>query len=76
MADKAPIKVLPEYLNYTNIFLFDLAMELLENINMNKNTIKLVKSKLPPYGPIYGQKTVGLETLKTYIETHLKTRFI
>ena len=51
-------------------------MELPNNINMNKLAMKLVEEKQPSYGPIYALSLVELETLKTYIETHLKTWFI
>ncbi len=57
-------------------FSFDLAMELLENTGINEHAIELVEGKQPPYGPIYSLSSVELETLKTYIETYLKTRFI
>lgn len=45
LAGKAFIRILPEYLDYTNIFLFDLLIKLLENTNMNEYIIKLVKGK-------------------------------
>ena len=51
-------------------------MELPENTNINEHVIKLKVGKLPPYGPIYSIEPVVLETLKTYIKTHLKTGFI
>ncbi len=51
-------------------------MELLENTGMNAYAIKLIEGKQPPYGPIYTLSLVELETLKTYIETNLKTGFI
>ncbi len=51
-------------------------MELPENTGMNEHAIELVDGKQPPYGPIYALSPVKLETLKTYIETHLKTDFI
>ncbi len=51
-------------------------MELLENTNMNEHVIKLLKGKQLPYGPIYSLGLMEVETLKTYIETHLKTGFI
>ncbi len=51
-------------------------MELPENTGMNKHVIVLIKGKQPPYGPIYILSSVELETLKTYIETHLKMGFI
>ncbi len=51
-------------------------MKLPEHIGMNENAIELIEGKQPPYGPIYSLGQVELETLKTYIETHLKTGFI
>ena len=49
---------------------------LLECTKLNEHAINLKDSKQPPYGPIYSLGPVELETLKTYIETHLKTGFI
>ena len=74
--DKASTKVLPKYLDHIDIFCFDLAIELLENTRINGHPIKLQQGKQPPYGLIYSLEPVELETLKTYIETHLKTGFI
>ena len=51
-------------------------MDLYENIGMNKHAIKLVEDKQLPYRPIYNLNPIKLKTLKTYIETHLKTGFI
>ncbi len=51
-------------------------MKLPENTGINEHVIELVEGKQPPYGPIYSLSSVELETLKTYIETHLKTGFI
>ncbi len=51
-------------------------MELPKNMEMNEHAIKLIDGKQPPYEPIYTLNLVELETLKTYIETHLKTGFI
>ena len=51
-------------------------MELPENISMNEHAIELIDRKQPPYGPIHAPSLVELETLKTYIETSLKTGFI
>ncbi len=51
-------------------------MELPENMGMNEYAIELIDGKQPPYGPIDALSQVELETLKIYIETHLKTRFI
>ena len=43
--DKAPTKVLPEYADYADVFSFDLAMELPENIGINEHAIKLEEGK-------------------------------
>ena len=51
-------------------------MELPENISMNEHAIELIERKQPLYRPIYSPSSVKLETLKAYIETHLKTGFI
>ena len=74
--DKAPTEIPSEYIDYADVFSPDLAMELPENTGINEHAIELVESKQPPYGPIYSLGPVELETLKAYIETLLKTRFI
>ena len=74
--DEAPTKVPPEYADYADVFSFDLAMKLPKNIGINEHAIELQDDKQPPYGPIYSPGPVELETLKTYIKTHLKTGFI
>ncbi len=51
-------------------------MELPENKGIKEHAIGLIKRKQPPYGPIFALNLVELETLKAYIETHLKTGFI
>ena len=76
LAEKASTKVVPKYSDYTDIFLFDLVIELQDNTSMNEYAIKLVEIKQLLYGPIYSLGPVELEILKTYIETHLKTGFI
>ena len=74
--DEAPTKVLTEYADYADVFSFDLAMELSKNTGINKHVIKLQDGKQAPYRPIYSLGPMELETLKTYIKIHLKTRFI
>ena len=74
--EKAPTEILLEYADYSDVFLFDLVIELPENTGINENAIELVEGKQPPYGPIYSLNSIELEILKTYIETHLKTGFI
>ena len=44
--------------------------------DLNEHAIELESDKQPPYRPIYSLDPIKLETLKTYIETHLKTGFI
>lgn len=65
-----------EYVDYANVFSFDLTIELPENTSINEYAIELEEEKQLPYGPIYNLGLVKLETLKTYIGTHLKTGFI
>lgn len=69
-------KMSPKYADYAGIFSFDLAMKLFENTDINKHALKMQDRKQLPYRPIYSLEPVELETLKTYIETHLKTGFI
>lgn len=51
-------------------------MEVFENTGKNKYAFKLVDDKQPLYKPIYSLSSIELETLRTYIKNHLKTRFI
>ena len=43
--DESLIKVPPEYVDYADVFSFDLAMELPKNIGINKHAIKLQDNK-------------------------------
>ena len=74
--DKAPTKVPPKYADYANVFSFNLAIELPENTGMNQHSIELQDGKQPLYRLIYSLGPVELETLKTYIKIHFKTKFI
>ncbi len=74
--DNALTKILTEYSDYADVFSSDLAIELPENTSINEHTIKLIEGKQPSYKLIYTLSPVELETLKTYIETYLKTGFI
>ena len=74
--NKASTKVWSKYANYTDVFSFNLTIELPKNTGINKHAIKLKKSKQPFYGPIYSLGLVKLETWKIYIKTYLKTWFI
>ncbi len=73
---KAPTEILAKYSDYADVFSSDLAIELPKNTGLNEHAIELVEGKQRPYGPIYALSPVELETLKTYIKTHLKTGFI
>ena len=66
----------PEYIDYTDVFSPNLVMELPKNTGINKHVIELIEGEQPPHGSIYNLGLVELETLNTYIETHLKTGFI
>lgn len=76
ITDKLFVKVLSKYLDYNDIFSFDLVIRQFENSSMNEYTIELVKGKYPPYKPIYSLEPIELEILKSYIQTHLKIGFI
>lgn len=43
--DKTLINILSKYINYANIFLFDLIIKLSKKTSINKNTIQLKKDK-------------------------------
>ena len=76
LVDKAHTKLSLKYLDYTDVFLLDLAVLLPENTSMNKYAIELMEDKQSFYGSIYTLKLVELEILKIYIEIYLKTEFI
>ena len=70
------VKIPDEYSDFTDVFSEEKALVLPERTEFNEHAIDLEDSKQPPYGPIYSLGPVELETLKTYIETNLKTGFI
>ena len=70
------VKIPDEYSDFTDVFSEEKALMLPECTELNEHAIDLEDGKQPPYGPIYSLGPVELETLKTYIETHLKTGFI
>lgn len=76
LPDKAPTEAFLMYFNYANVFSPNLAIELAEYTRINNHAIELKEDKQPPYDPIYSLGSMKLEKLKTYIKTHLKTRFI
>lgn len=64
------------HLAVLEITLIDPKMEFAQNTNMTEYIIKLIKTNQQLYRLIYSLKQTKLETLKTYIQTHLKTEFI
>lgn len=74
--DKASTAVLNEYANFVDIFLPDLATELLEYTGINNYAIYLIDIKQLPHGPIYSLWPIELEILKIYIKTKLANGFI
>lgn len=74
MAEK--VTVPNEYLNFTDVFSNELAVELLKRSDINKHAIDLKLSKQPFYAPIYSLDPIKLKTLKTYIKTNLINGFI
>ena len=70
------VKILDKYSDFTNVFSGKKALVLPECTEFNEHAIDLKDGKQPPYRPIYSLGPVELETLKTYIKTHLKTGFI
>lgn len=69
-------EILAKYLEYANVFSTNLAIEILEYIDINNHAINLVKKTQLLYGFIYNLRFMKLKTLKAYIKTPLKTSFI
>lgn len=65
---KVPIK----YSNFLEIFLLDTKIELADHTGINEHTFKFFEGTLSAYDSIYSPSLGNLETLKTYIKTHLK----
>ncbi len=74
--DEVPTKVPSEYVDFADVFLPKLAVELPEHTKINNHAIKFVDDWQPPYSLIYNLGPVELETLKTYIENNLANGFI
>lgn len=75
-ADKASTKISCKYINFENIFLLKLIMELLDHTSINNYVIELVNDWQPFYGPIYNLNPMKLEILKIYMENNLANNFI
>ena len=70
------VKILDKYFDFANIFPEEKVLVLPEPTELNEHAIDLENGIKPPYEPFYSLGSVELKTLKTYIETHLKTGFI
>ena len=70
------VKISDKYSDFTDVFSEDKTLVLTERTEFNELAIDLEDGKQPPYRPIYSLGLVELESLKTYIKTHLKTGFI
>ena len=70
------VKILTKYSDFADVFSEKKALVLPERTDLNEHAIELEDGKQPPYRPIYSLDPMKLETLKTYIETHLKPGFI
>lgn len=68
--------ILAKYLDYTNMFLKQSAIELPKQSDINQNAINLELSKQPCYKLIYNLRLVELKTPKTYFKTYLVNSFI
>ena len=70
------VRILDKYSDFADVFSELKALVLPKRTKLNKYVIDLEDGKQPPYRPIYSLGSVKLETMKTYIKTHLKTGFI
>ena len=70
------VKIPDKHWDFVDVFLEEKALVLPERTEFNEHIIDLEDGKQPPYGPIYSLNSEKLKTLKTYIETYLKTGFI
>lgn len=68
--DKGFTSVLSKYVDFTDIFFKDLAIDLPEHIGIINYAINLIERHLLFYGLIYSLGPVELETLKINIETN------
>ena len=66
------VRIPDEYSDFADVFSEVKALVLPKHTELNEHAIDLKDDKQPSYGPIYSLGPVELETLKTYIETHLK----
>lgn len=65
-----------KYIDYTNIFLLDFAVELPKHTSINNYFIDVIDDKQLFYTLIYSLELIKLKMLKNYIETNLANGFI
>ena len=70
------VKIPIDYSDFSNVFLEEKALVLLEITYINQHAIKLQKDQQLSYRPIYSLGLVKFKTLKTYIKTNLVNGFI
>ena len=70
------VRILDEYSDFANVFSEEKALVLPKRTKLNKHALDLEDGNRLSYRSIYSLGLVELETLKTYIETHLKIGFI
>lgn len=75
ITDKTLIIVPIEYLDFVNVFSKKSAKVLPQHIEINIYVIDLEEGIQLLYSPIYSQRMVELETLKTYIKTNQANGF-
>ena len=76
LLDIEKVTISSEYADYTDVFSPNSTTELPKYTDINNHFINLIDDKQPPYGLINSLRPVGLEMLKTYIETNLANSFI
>ena len=70
------VRIPDKYSDFANVFLEEKPLVLPKRTELNEHAIDLEDGKQPSYRPIYSLGPIELDTLKTYIKTHLKTGFI
>ena len=70
------VRIPDKYLDFADIFSEAKVLVLPEHTELNEHAINLEDDNHPSYESIYSLGPVELETLKTYIKTHLKIGFI
>lgn len=75
-ADEASVEVSNKYVDFANVLLPKLAVELYKHMAINDHEIELIYNWQSFYSAIYNLGPVELATLKTYIKINLASNFI